>query len=556
MQSCLTSGSLSKFSLLIIYCTLNALGFASKCPTLHCHQPTKPFHLLHRESLLVYVNLISSTLISFDEQLQNDRNSSPFTFGALRTAWDSISNKHLTGYSLYPDAFTRQEMRVQGNNASPHLQVGQELQSRTLSSPATQSHVHLTCTTTPTPQTNRAVNLETASVTQTHQVTPITRTTETDPLNVLQMEVDQSTPPTQTNQSTIPTQTRQSTLSTHSGQTDLLNVQQMETEQPIPTTQTQQSALIGHPGLADLLNVQQMETDQSMPSIQHIQTDPLNAQPMETDQSIPPNHSNQTVPMNSQLMETDQLPQTTQLSLLTQLIAQLLVASNPNPLFTLPPSPPTPSTMNAQSHGVSTTIPGAPSLPPLPTPSTTIVQSHGVSTTIPGAPSLPPPPTPSTMVVQSHGASTTVPSSPLLLLPPAHSTLSAQSPPNSVHPSSSEAPSTGLLAPSSPTSATALTLSSHSPSLQQIAPAGNSTLPSPQMAVTSEWILVVLEEHNSYTCSTLLTEFRALLSLILGPPPHENSPLLTEDRIMEIIQPCLPAPSSSQSKIFSCTGNH
>ena len=100
MQSCLTSGSLSKFSLLIIYCTLNALGFASKCPTLHRHRPTKPFHLLHRESLLVYVNLISSTLISFDEQLQNDRNSSPFTFGALRTAWDSISNKHLPGYPV------------------------------------------------------------------------------------------------------------------------------------------------------------------------------------------------------------------------------------------------------------------------------------------------------------------------------------------------------------------------------------------------------------------------------------------------------------------------
>ena len=339
MRSCLTLGSLSKFSLLVIYCTLNILGFASKCPTLHRHQPTEPFHLLHRESLLVYVNLISSTLISFDKQLQNNRNSSPFTFGALRTAWDSISNKRLPGYSPYPDTFTRQEMRVQGNNASPHLQVGQELQSRTLSSPATQSHVHLTRTTTPTPQKNRAVNPETAPVTQTHQVTPITRTTETNLLNVLQMEVDQSTPPTQTDQSTIPTQTRQSTLSTHSGQTNPLNVQQMETEQPIPTTPTQQSALIGHPGLADLLNVQQMETDQSTPSIQHIQTDPLNAQPMETDQSIPPNHSNQTVPMNSQSMETNQLPQTTQLSSLTQSIAQSLVASNPDPLFTLPPPP-------------------------------------------------------------------------------------------------------------------------------------------------------------------------------------------------------------------------
>ena len=446
-------------------------------------------------------------------------------------------------------------MRVQRNNASPHLQVGQELQSRTLSSPATQLHVCLTCTTTPTPQMNWAVNPETAPVTQTHQVTPITQTTETDPLNVLQMEVDQSTPPTQTDQSTIPTQTRQSTLSTHSGQTDPLNVQQMETEQPIPTTQTQQSALIGHPGLADSLNVQQMETDQSTPPIQHIQTDPLNTQPMETDQSIPPNHSNQTVPMNSQSMETDQLPQTTQLSSLTQSIAQSLIASNPDPLFTFPP-PPTPSTTNAQSHGVSTTIPGAPSLPPPPTPSTTIVQSHGASTTIPGAPSLPPPPTPSTMVVQSHGASTTVPSSSSLLPPPAHSTPSDQSPPNSVHPSSSEAPSTGLLAPSSPAGATALTLSLHSPSLQQIAPAGNSTLPSPQTAVTSKWILAVLEEHNSYTRSTLLTEFHALLLPILGPPPHENSPLLTEDRIMEIIQPCLLVPSSSQSKIFSCAGNH
>ena len=530
MRSCLTSGSLSNFSLLIIYRTFDALGFASKCPTLHCHRPTEPFHLLHRELLLVYVNLISSTLISFDEQLQNDRNSSPFTFRALRTAWDSISNKRLPGYSPYPDAFTRQEMRVQGNNASPHLQVGQELQSRTLSSPATQSHVRLTHTTTPTLQTNRAVNPETTPVTQTHQVTPITRTTETDPLNVLQMEVDQSTPPTQTDQSTIPTQTHQSTLSTHSGQTNLLNVQQMETEQPIPTTQTQQSALISHPGLANLLNVQQMETDQSTPSIQHIQTDPLNVQPMETDQSIPPNHSNQTVPMNSQSMETDQLPQTTQLSSLTQSIAQSLIASNPDPLFTLPPLLPTLSTTNAQSHGVSTTIPGAPSLPPLPTPST--------------------------MVVQSHSASTTVPSSPSLLPPPAHSTPSAQSPPNLVHPSSSEAPSTGLLAPSSPAGATALTLSLHSPSLQQIALAGNFTLPSPQTAVTSKWILAVLEEHNSYTRSTLLTEFCALLSPILGPPPHENSPLLTEDRIMEIIQPCLLVLSSSQSKIFSCAGNH
>ena len=152
--------------------------------------------------------------------------------------------------------------------------------------------------------------------------------------------------------------------------------------------------------------------------------------------------------------------------------------------------------------------------------------------------------------------SSDLPSSSSFLPPPAHLTPSAQSPLNSVHPSSLEAPSTGLLAPSSPAGATALTLSSHSPSLQQITLAGNSTLPSPQTAVTSEWILAVLEEHNSYTRSTLLTEFRALLSLILGPPPHENSPLLTEDRIMEIIQPCLPAPSSSQSKIFSCAGNH
>ena len=184
MPLCLTLSSLPNSPCSLAIDPFTLLVLSSKCLTLQHHWPTEPFHLPHREPLLVYVYLISPALISFDKQLQNDWNSSPFVLEALKTAWDSISNKQLPDYSPYPDTLTRQEMRVQGNNMSLLFQVGQELQSRTLSSPVTQLHVHLTRTTTPTPQTNQVVNPETTQVTQTHQVTPITQTAETDPLNV------------------------------------------------------------------------------------------------------------------------------------------------------------------------------------------------------------------------------------------------------------------------------------------------------------------------------------------------------------------------------------
>ena len=145
MPSCLTLSSLPNSPCSLAIDPFTLLVLSSKCPTLQHHWPTEPFHLPHRELLLVYVYLISPALISFDKQLQNDRNGSPFVLGALKTAWDSISNKQLPGYLLYPDTLTRQEMRAQGNNVSSLFQVGQELQSRTLSSPATQSHVRGRC---------------------------------------------------------------------------------------------------------------------------------------------------------------------------------------------------------------------------------------------------------------------------------------------------------------------------------------------------------------------------------------------------------------------------
>ena len=71
-------------------------------------------------------------------------------------------------------------------------------------------------------------------------------------------------------------------------------------------------------------------------------------------------------------------------------------------------------------------------------------------------------------------------------------------------------------------------------------------MPGQQTAMTGQWILAVLEEHDRYTHTTVLAEFHALLSPVLGPPPNEYSPLLTHNRIIKIIQPCLPEQSSSK----------
>ena len=87
----------------------------------------------------------------------------------------------------------------------------------------------------------------------------------------------------------------------------------------------------------------------------------------------------------------------------------------------------------------------------------------------------------------------------------------------------------------------------HSPSLGHTVPAAESSrVPSQQTAVTGQWILAVLEERDTYTHAILLAEFHALLSPVLGPPPHEYSPLLTQDRIVKIIKPCLLERSSSK----------
>ena len=58
----------------------------------------------------------------------------------------------------------------------------------------------------------------------------------------------------------------------------------------------------------------------------------------------------------------------------------------------------------------------------------------------------------------------------------------------------------------------AITPNLHSPLLGHDVLVGSSRAPGQQTAVTGQWILAVLEEHDRYTCTTLLAEFCVLLS--------------------------------------------
>ena len=78
-------------------------------------------------------------------------------------------------------------------------------------------------------------------------------------------------------------------------------------------------------------------------------------------------------------------------------------------------------------------------------------------------------------------------------------------------------------------------------------PMGSSTTHGQQMAMTANYILAILDEHDKYTFRDLLNEICTLLSPILGPSPLDNPPLLTYERILEMITPCILGQSSGKS---------
>ena len=87
----------------------------------------------------------------------------------------------------------------------------------------------------------------------------------------------------------------------------------------------------------------------------------------------------------------------------------------------------------------------------------------------------------------------------------------------------------------------------HPPSPKYAIPMGSSTTHGQQMAMTADYILVILDKHDKYTFRDLLNEICTLLSPILGPSPLDNPPLLTYERILEMITPCISGQSSGKS---------
>ena len=259
---------------------------------------------------------------------------------------------------------------------------------------------------------------------------------------------------------------------------------------------------------------------QSQPPVQTTYTARLSVRPTQTTQ---PAQSNvlpiPITPPSSQAQPPAQMTQTVQSS-----IPPIPTTPPSQAPIPIPPSqaqPPVPMTHTGPSsvQPVQTTQPVQSGVRPAQT--TQPVQSgvRPAHTTQPAQSSVPPIPItqPSLQALSSIPPTQTDQSN----VPPAQIT--------SIHPGSS-----------------ANTPNLHSPSLGHDVPAGSSRAPGQQTAVTGQWILAVLEERDRYTRTTLLAEFRALLSPVLGPPPNEYSPLLTHDRIIEIIQPCLPEQSSSK----------
>ena len=57
--------------------------------------------------------------------------------------------------------------------------------------------------------------------------------------------------------------------------------------------------------------------------------------------------------------------------------------------------------------------------------------------------------------------------------------------------------------------------------------------------MTGEYILAILDERDKYTHRTLLAEICTLLSPVLGPPLTADPSLLTYEKILDIIRPCV-----------------
>ena len=81
------------------------------------------------------------------------------------------------------------------------------------------------------------------------------------------------------------------------------------------------------------------------------------------------------------------------------------------------------------------------------------------------------------------------------------------------------------------------------PSPDHAVTVGSSMASDHQTAMTREYLLEILDEHEKFTCGDLLKEFRLLLSTVLAP---DSTPLLTHKRILEIIVPCIQGQSLSK----------
>ena len=64
--------------------------------------------------------------------------------------------------------------------------------------------------------------------------------------------------------------------------------------------------------------------------------------------------------------------------------------------------------------------------------------------------------------------------------------------------------------------------------------------------MTGEYISAILDEHDKYTRRILIAEICTLLSPVLGPPPPADPPLLTYEKILDIIRPCVSGQSSGK----------